>query len=278
MAAHAGAGAPPAARRWQGEPGPDLTVDVNGGHEWFAARRKGYYALTFHGRLTPEWMNECFEGQLGFGGGILCQLTVPGKGPVLASTLEESYGKGMHPSQWPNFHIHSLVGERWDGFPVISGISEPADARLVGNTVASSGEVRGAHVKAARSYTFHPTAIDCSVQLAPSDYGRVLSLWNHGRPWSELRQANEMIPFLPKAPDGTKPTTVLTAEGTPLTAAGATTQRVRIDRGGFGVEIELEKPATVKRGQNNTVLIQLVTPGTRTPAEKIGLKYRLVPF
>ena len=43
---------------WKGEPGPDLTVDINNGHEWFAARRSGYYVLTFHGRLAPEWMSE----------------------------------------------------------------------------------------------------------------------------------------------------------------------------------------------------------------------------
>ena len=76
---------------------------------------------------------------------------------------------------------HSLVGERWDGFPIISAISEHQDARLAGNTVASSGEVRGAHVKVVRSYTFEPAAIDCSVQLARSDYAKVLSLWSHGR-------------------------------------------------------------------------------------------------
>lgn len=265
--------------RWKGEPGPDLTADVNSGHEWFAARRKGYYLLTFHGRLTPEWMNQCFEGQLGFGGGILCQLTVPGKGPVLASTLHGSYGKGMHPSEWAGFHIHSLVGERWDGAPVVSAISEHDDARLAGNTITSSGEVRGAHVKVTRSYTCNAASVDCSVQLNQSDYAQVLSLWNQGRPWSEMRLAFEMIPFLPQAPDGKTATSVKTAEGAPLTAAGATTQRIRIDRGGFGVEVQLDSPMTVKLGQNNTILIQLVKPAAKpTPAEKVSLKYKLVPF
>lgn len=263
---------------WRGQPGPDLTVDVNGGHEWFAARRKGYYALTFHGRLTPEWMNQCFEGQMGFGGGTLCQLSIPGKGPVLAGSLTESYGKGMHPSQWPNFHIHTLVGERWDGAPIISAISEHDNAKLVGNTVTSSGEVRGAHVKVARSYTYQPTGIDCSVQLAKSDYAQVLSLWTHDRPYSELRLAYEMIPYLPKAPNG-KATIVTTAEGAALTATLATSQKVRIDRGGFGVEIHFEKAMPVKLGQNNTVLIQLVAPASKaTPADKVGLKYKLTPF
>src|SRR5262249_4941223 len=162
-------------------------------------------------------MSECFEGQLGFGGGILCQLTVPGKGPVLASTLTESYGKGMHPSEWPQFHIHSLVGERWDGFPVIAAISEHADAKLTGTAVASSGEIRGAHLKVARSYAFNPSDIDCSVQLGKSDYAQVLSLWTHGRLWSEIRLAFEMIPYLPKSPDGKVATILTTAEGTALT-------------------------------------------------------------
>jgi hypothetical protein len=58
--------------------GPDLTVSVNDGNEWFAARRKSYYIVTFHGRLAPAWLANLFYGQLGLGGGIICQLTVPG--------------------------------------------------------------------------------------------------------------------------------------------------------------------------------------------------------
>jgi hypothetical protein len=84
---------------WKGEPGPDLTVSVNGGNEWFAARRKGYYVVTYHGRLAPEWRSRSFPGQIGFSGGLLCQFTLSGKGPVPASTLADSYGKGMDPEQ-----------------------------------------------------------------------------------------------------------------------------------------------------------------------------------
>lgn len=264
---------------WKGDPGPDLTADVNGGHEWFAARRKGYYFLSFHGRIAPDWMSHCFEGQLGFGGGTICQLTVPGKGPVLASTLNGPYGKDMHPSLWPKFHLHSLVGERWDGAPVVSSISEHNDARLDGNTVTSSGEIRSGHIKVTRAYTFAPDGIDCLVQLGRSDYAQIMSLWTHGRPWSELKSAYEMIPYLPKSPDGKTDTTIKTAEGTALTAKGATSKSVRIDRGGFGVDIQLDKPMLVKLGENNTVLIQLAEAGPKpTPADKVGLKYRLVPF
>lgn len=264
---------------WKSAPGPDLTADVNGGHEWFAARRKDYYVLTFHGRLAPEWLSQTFEGQLGFGGGILCQVTVPGRGPVIASTLLDAYGKGMNPAQWANLHIHSLVGERWDGLPVVSGISEHPDARLEGNSVTSSGEIRGAHLKVIRSYTYNPDSIDCSVQLAKSDYAQVVYLWGHEGNWSEMRLAAEMIPFLSKGSDGKTATAVTTAEGGPLTIESVTTKAVRIDRGGFGVEIQFEKPMPVSLGQNDTILIHLVELAPKpTPAERIGLKYKLVPF
>ena len=72
---------------WKGNPGPDFTVSVNGGDEWFAAHRPTYYMLTFHGHLAPEWLDNYFASRLGYGGGVLCQLTVPGHGTVLASTL-----------------------------------------------------------------------------------------------------------------------------------------------------------------------------------------------
>ncbi|MCX5662502.1 MAG: hypothetical protein NTW19_22705 [Planctomycetota bacterium] len=264
--------------KWKGEPGPDLTASVNGGDEWFAARRKSYYFLTFHGRIPPEWMSQCFPGQLGFSGGTICQLTVPGKGPVLAGTLHDSYGGGMHPSQWANLHIHSIVGEMWDGSPLVAAIGEHDDAKLNGNTVTSSGEVRNAHVRSARSYTYNPDSIDCSVKLAPSDYARALSIWSHDRMWSEVKQAYEMIPFMPKSPDGAKATEV-TADGKPLTATVGPAQKIRIDRGGFGVEIQLEKPMPVKLGQNGTVLIQLADPAAKpAAADTVALKYKLVPF
>jgi len=36
---------------------------------------------------------------------------------------------------------------------------------------------------------------------------------------------------------------------------------------------------TVSLGQNNTILVHLVEPAPKpTPAERIGLKYKLVPF
>ena len=266
---------------WKGEPGPDLTVSVNGGNEWFAARRKGYYLLTFHGRIAPEWMTQCFEGQLGFSGGTICQLTIPGKGPVLASTLYESYGKDMHPSQWARLKVHALVGEMWDRSPLVAAISEHDDARLDGNTVTSSGEVRNAHVRSARTYTYNADSVDCTLQLTQSDYARVLSIWAHERQWSEVREAWELLPFLPKTPAG-KPTTVKTADGADVTADGMTTAAVRIDRGGFGVEVKLDQPRVVKLSPANELMVQVVAPvaaGAKpVRAEKVALKYQLVPF
>ncbi|MBI2437897.1 MAG: hypothetical protein HYV36_03680 [Lentisphaerae bacterium] len=273
-----------AKHRWKGEPGPDFTVSVNGGDEWFAARRKNYYLLTFHGRLAPEWLGRSFYGQVGFGGGIICQLTVPGKGPVLASTLHDSYGKGMDPSNMRKFHVHSLVGELWDSLPLISAISEHDNAKLNGNTVTSSGEVRDGHVKVTRSYTYNADSIDCAVSLAESDYARVLSIWAPGREWSGIRLAYEMIPYLPKDPANKKATMVTLFDETAkdLGAAAATpvlAKSIRIDRGGFGVNIQLDQPRKVLLGSNDTVLIQLVEPGEKpTPADKVALTYRLAPF
>ncbi len=269
---------------WKGDPGPDLTVSVNGGDEWFAARRAGYYMVTFHGRLAPDWLCQSFPGQLGFGGGIICQLTVPGKGPVLASTLSQSYGSGMHPSNWRAMRIHSIVGETWDGRPLISAISEHENARLDGHTVTSSGEVRDAHVKIFRSYTYGPDGIDCEVRLDESDYVEALSIFSWERYWSEVKVAFEMIPFMRMDPTYKVPTTVTMlggdfeaigpAETEPVEAHG-----VRIDRGGFGVDVRLERPTSVMVTTNGAVLVQIVGEGAKpAPARDVALRYRLVPF
>ncbi|MBI2440152.1 MAG: hypothetical protein HYV35_02155 [Lentisphaerae bacterium] len=285
MSPHAGSSNWQSAKHpWKGEPGPDFMVSVNGGDEWFAARRKNYYLLTFHGRLAPEWLCRSFYGQSGFGGGIICQLTVPGKGPVLASTLEDSYGKEMDPSNMRKFHIHTLVGELWDGRPLISAISEHDDARLDGNVLSSSGEVRDGHVRVLRRYTYNADSIDCAVSLAESDYARVLSIWAPQREWSGVRLVNEMIPYLPKDPASKQATAVTLFDANAKDLGTATTtpvlaKSIRIDRGGFGVNIQLDQPRKVSLGSNGTVLIQVVEPGEKPIlADKVALSYRLVPF
>jgi hypothetical protein len=128
-------------------------------------------------------------------------------------------------------------------------------------------------VRSSRRYTFGDSDITCEVQLSPTSYGPVLTLWSSGRaPWV-LKEAYEMIPFLPGK------VTAFGADGKSigeLADAPVEAKTVMIDRGGFGVRIELEKPMKVRRGAKNTVLIQLVDGPTS--ADQIGLKYRLVPF
>jgi hypothetical protein len=91
-----------------------------------------------------------------------------------------------------------------------------------------------------------------------------------------------MIPFLPKkkGPAGAEATEIaLGLKGQPLRPlAGDSVEAdsIVIDRGGFGVRIELDAPRRVQRGQNNTLLIALCN--TPTPASQLALRYRLTPF
>lgn len=269
---------------WKGLPGPDFTVSVNGADEWFAARRKNYYALTYHGRLSPKWETNAHPGQSGYGGGMLCQLHVPGKGPVLASTLNGAYGEGMDPSLWRNFHLHTLVGTTADGRPLVAGDSEHFDARLQDGKVTSSGPVRDSTVEVIRSFTFGPGDITCTVQLKETAANELLSLWLKNELRGKVSEAYEMLPFFAKQ----KPLPGKNAEDTlirlsdgpkdlgPLTKDAATARTIRVDRGGFGVVIDLDQPRPVLRGPNNTLLIKLIDQPA--PASKIGLSYCLTPF
>jgi hypothetical protein len=270
---------------WKGLPGPDFTVSVNDGNEWFAARRRSYYVLTYHGRLSPKWNTNAHPGQAGYGGGMICQLQVPGKGPVLAATLNDAYGEGMHPSQWRGFHIHSVVGQTADGKPLVTADSEPTDTLLKDNTVTSSGEVRESSVHVTRAYTFGADGIGCEVRLKETESEALLGLWLKSALRGKVTEAAEMVPFVPtqKAKPGSKAgATEVTAFDPDGKELGALTKEavlakvVVIDRGGFGVRIELEQSRKVSRGEANTVLIRL----TDTPAmaSTIKLKYRLVPF
>ena len=51
---------------------------------------------------------------------------------------------------------------------------------------------------------------------------------------------------------------------------------VVIDRGGFGVRIELDKARSISRGTNDTIMIELARG--LTPAPAVSLEYRLIPF
>ena len=269
---------------WKGLPGPDLTDSVNDGNEWFAARRKGYYALTYHGRLTPSWVGAAFAGQIGYGGGALCQVNVPGKGPVLASTLNGSYGEGMHVSKWRTFHLHSVVGQTADGKPLVGAYSEHDDAKLDGTTVTGSGAVRESSVQISRSYKFGADDIQCSVTLKETEFNELLNLWIANPERGKLTECWEMIPYLPgrsgkaaKKPGGPAPITLFSKDKErTFEEEGALIDTIVIDRGGFGVKIELDRGRIVKRGLNNTLLIGLIQ--APTPASKVSMSYRIVPF
>lgn len=270
---------------WKGLPGPDFTESVNGGDEWFAARRKNYYALTYHGRITPAFVGNAFAGQIGYSGGVLCQLHVPGKGIVLASTLTGSYGEGMAIHQWRNFHLHSIVGQTTDGKPFVGANSEHENAGLEKNVVTSSGAIRESAVETVRSYSFDADAIVCSVNMKDTGHSNLLNLWIPNKERGKVAECYEMIPFLPTkkihaAKKGNNATAITLSfkgknAGT-LSKEPTEADVILIDRGGFGVRIELDHPRSVQRGQNNTLLISLCNGVT--PAGKIALRYRLVPF
>ena len=172
----------------------------------------------------------------------------------------------------------------WDGRPLISGISEHDNARLTDNTVASSGEVRSTHVKVARKYVYNPASIDCEVALAESDYAKVLSIWGGGgRKSSEVRLAYEMIPFrVGRGKEALSTVACADEAGKDLGKLAdqpVDARRVRVDRGGYGVDIILDKTRPVQLGANGTVLIQLVSTAAKpVPASDVSLKYRLVPY
>ncbi|MSQ93488.1 MAG: hypothetical protein EXR98_02905 [Gemmataceae bacterium] len=271
--------------RWKGLPGPDLTESVNGGNEWFAARRKNYYALTYHGRITPAFVGNAFSGQIGYSGGELCQLHVPGRGIVLASTLNGSYGEGMAIHQWRNFHLHTIVGQTTDGKPFIGANSEHDNAKLEKNVVTSSGPIRESSLETVRSYTFDADAIVCTISLKDTGHSSLLNLWIPNKERGKVAECYEMIPFLPnkktpgakKGDNATAITLTLKGKASGTLAKEPTeADAIVIDRGGFGVRIELDQPRTVQRGQNNTLLVSLCNGPT--PASKIAVRYRLVPF
>lgn len=266
---------------WKGLPGPDFTETVNGANEWFAARRKNYYALTYHGRLSPKWESNAHPGQSGYGGGMLCQLQIPGKGLVLASTLNGSYGEGMDISQWREFHLHTLAGTQADSTPFVAGDSEHFDAKLEKNQVVSSGEIRNTTLRCRRAFTFGENEIACSVQLDETLDSDLLNLWLKNALRGKVREAVEMIPYLPNQ-RGKKAETVvaiLDSAGNvvkPLGSEPAEAAALLIDRGGFGVRIYLDRPRSVQRGAKGVLLIRLADKVT--PAKDVALSYRLVPF
>lgn len=267
---------------WKGLPGPGFTVSVNDGNEWFAARREGYYALTYHGRLGPKWVGYGFGGQIGYGGGMLSQVHIPGRGIVLASSLNGAYGKDMHSSNWRNFSLHSLVGTLADGRPVVSADSEHFNARLDGVAVTGSGPLREASVAITRSYRFEDDAILCSLALEAADTEPMFDMWVPNTDRKTLVEAYEMIPYYsPPKQRAQSPATMIhgiddQGVARELSDEPVVVQSVKIDRAGYGVVIELETARPVLLGANNTLLIQLID--RPSIAGDIVMSYRIVPF
>ena len=260
------------------QPGPDLTVSVNDGDEFFAARRKHYYVVSHHGRITPEWLSETFYGQIGFGGGVLLQVTVPGKGSVINSSPAGSYGKDLYVSNWRNFHIHGIAGVTWNGLPFHAGIGEHHDAKLDGNVLTSSGDIRNRNMMSKRRYEYQPDGIQCHVSLADAGHKAIRALWISDRPYGDVREAYELIPFVPKA----KPS-LLDANGAALGEPGESPVQAKtivLAREGFGLRIELDQPRNVTLGGNNSVLIEIVNAKDNKPqpASAASLDYRIVPY
>ena len=271
---------------WKGHSGPNLTESVMGANEFFVARRPHYYAVTYHGRLSPTFNGEGFNGQVGFGGGILCQVHVPDKGQVFASTLNEQYGGGQRLGQWRNFHMHGLVGETADALPLVAANSEHFNAALDSetNTVSSSGEVRQSSVAVSRSYTFGEDRIRSEVSLAPSKHDRVFSLfYGHPKLRGEVREAYEVFPVAYKVGNRMDARIVaLTADGE---EDGGLTDELRmapgflVDQIGYGARVEFDQPRHLKLGENRTVMVQLVSPtGRPVKAGDVSFSYSIVPF
>jgi hypothetical protein len=289
---------------FKGNPGPSFTVNLNNAGEVFAARRPGYYAQTYHGRITPSYLADAGLGQIGYGGGMLGQVHVPGRGPVIVSRLHGDYGADMHWTKWREYAIHSVVGTTMDGLPMIGGDSEPTDAKLTGTVVSASADIRGGSVRVSRTYDFQEDGIACTVELGPALGDRMFGLWSKKSPLrGVVKEGYELIPLLcnkvgqtskpvaAKAGPDRKATGVVKPATLPLMAFDGDgkaigevpesgeevfAKTVVLDRGGFGVKVELDTARAVHRGFEGALLIRLAEPGTA--ARDVRLSYRLAPF
>ena len=259
---------------WKGRGGDSFTVNVNGGGDWFAARRPNYYMLTFHGRLAPEWLNHYFGTKMGYGGGIIANVSVPGYGPVIASTLSGKYGAGMQQERWRNFNIHSVVGEQTNGKPFVAADSEHLNAKLVGNTVTGDGEIRQRPAHVTRSYTYNDDHIRAEVSFKDTAY----RAGYQGRgERAMLREAYEMIPYIEgKGARTTKISLYNAGEQVGDIKSSPMASVIVLDRGGYGVQILLDEPHLVSAGANETVLIHLIDKPTL--AQDIRLSYTIAPY
>ena len=138
-----------------------------------------------------------------------------------------------------------MVGQTVDGKPLISADSEHFDAKLQGDTVTSSGAIRDSTVEVARSYKFTADAIHCGgLSLKETRFNELLNLWIANPERGKLTECWEMIPIL-----STKKITLLNKDVVrTFDEADALVDTIIIDRGGFGVRIELDGPGSCSAG------------------------------
>ena len=278
---------------WKGLPGPSLTENLAGAGEIFGVRRPAYYCQTYHGRIAPAYLAVVGAGQVGFSGGMIGQLHVPGRGPVMVSRLNGDYGAGMHPTAWRTFMLHSVVGTTADGLPMVGADSEHV-ATLTDGVLTTAGDTRAGSVRVSREYRFDDDRIHCTVALAPRRSDVPFALWSRrGSGRGVVQEAYEMLPLLAFKP-GSRPAKrgrppdpasdlELRGFGGDGADAGVVTaaeprvvRGVLLDRGGYGVRVTFDRDREAVRGRDGTLLVRLADPGT--PAEEVRMEYDLAPF
>ncbi len=265
--------------QWKAKSPSNFIISINHGNEWVAAKQQNYYVLIFYGKLPPSFVSDSFGGQCGFGGGVIAQLTIPDKEPIMASTLYGSYGEGMHISNWRNFHIHTLAGSLWDGTPFVSAISEPA-GKLDGNKLNIHGEIRNSPLHFFRNYEFHTDKITASITLSNSIYEPIMHLWKKPKYYADIKEAYEIIPlFIEKPGKNIKQTLIVDSKQEFILPTSsnimASAKAINIFKGDYGLLINLDRDRKIIITSNNTLLIEVINSTTAMPATNAALSYDL---
>jgi hypothetical protein len=117
------------------------------------------------------------------------------------------------------------------------------------------------------------------MQMDETEYADLLTLWLKNNLRGKVKEAYEIIPYLPQQRDKKTQTivTLKTAKGDqPLGKDAVEATAITIDRGGFGVRIELDKARPVMHGPSGALWIRLADRVVL--AKDVSMTYRLVPF
>lgn len=251
--------------------------DVGGGHELFAVRRGGYYALVYAGRRTPFWMDHFLGGTSNFSGGGLTGLYLPGlEKPLILGRVRKEYGWPR--GKWEALSVPVVVGEAGNGGLFNTGVCRnQVEADADRWSVRTTGEAINAPVNFQRSYRFGEDAIEAEVSIRSARLSKRVFLYRrHFNPVEAgIRWAWEVIPcgYLKEAE-----VTCMGADGETLgRGVDEPTENVasvEVRAGGGGIRIELDRPRTVR--MENALFIELARD---LPAEeRAKLSYRIVPF